>query len=257
MKNILINCFAVASRLCRHNLGRALLIMTVALAVSVVVIAQPRAEIDAHTADVGNVYRGETVAEDFVIKNTGKRALMIRRTDLSCGTTTSAQAGTLIPAGTALTVKVVAQTTGLRDGSGYRTVTLHTNDIAGRPIDLSIGMTVISEFDLSQTHLRLTSHTKASELVVRRTGASEATIIGATASDPRVRVTLDRIADTRDAVHLRVEWMGQPMRAWDLGNIVVDTSSTAAPRIVIPVRGDLLTNTTGPDPKLDTAQSRH
>lgn len=87
----------------------------------------PRLQLDKTKHDFGNVKEGTTVETEFVITNTGKQELNIRKTKANCGCTVSTPEKDTLAPGESSNVKVTFDTRGRR-GNQYKTVTIFSND---------------------------------------------------------------------------------------------------------------------------------
>lgn len=87
----------------------------------------PVAVFDKSTIDFGEVKQGEKVNCDFVLKNTGKTVLIVRKTKASCGCTAVTLGDTHVEPGQATTIRATFDSGG-RTGRQYKTITVITND---------------------------------------------------------------------------------------------------------------------------------
>lgn len=87
----------------------------------------PKAEFDNKHYNFGTVETGEIVKHDFVLKNTGKNDLHIRKTRASCGCTVATLDKEVIKPGESSKISIKFNTKG-RTGSQRKTVTVITND---------------------------------------------------------------------------------------------------------------------------------
>lgn len=87
----------------------------------------PVAAFDKSSVDFGEVKQGEKVDCDFVLKNTGKTALIVRKTRASCGCTAVTLGDTQVEPGKATTIRATFNSAG-RTGRQYKTITVITND---------------------------------------------------------------------------------------------------------------------------------
>ncbi len=90
-------------------------------------VAAPRLQLDKTNFDFGNVKEGNLVETDFVITNTGKQDLNIRKTKANCGCTVSTPEKDTLAPGESSKIKVTFNTKGRR-GNQYKTVTIFSND---------------------------------------------------------------------------------------------------------------------------------
>lgn len=87
----------------------------------------PRLQLDKTLHDFGSTKEGNMVETEFVITNTGKSELNIRKTKANCGCTVSTPEKDMLQPGESSKIKVTFNTTG-RQGNQYKTVTIFSND---------------------------------------------------------------------------------------------------------------------------------
>lgn len=87
----------------------------------------PKIAIDKKEIDFGTVKEGETAKGTFIITNTGKSDLKIRKSVASCGCTASIPEKTTITAGESTNLNVSFNATG-RSGTQSKTITVFSND---------------------------------------------------------------------------------------------------------------------------------
>lgn len=87
----------------------------------------PRLQLDKTTHDFGNIKEGNVVETAFIITNTGKEDLNIRKTKANCGCTVSTPEKDTLAPGESSQIKVTFDTKGRR-GNQYKTVTIFSND---------------------------------------------------------------------------------------------------------------------------------
>ena len=87
----------------------------------------PKIAIDKKEIDFGTIKAGEQSKAAFVITNTGKSDLKIRKTVASCGCTASVPEKTTIAPGESTNINITFNSTD-RSGSQSKTITLFTND---------------------------------------------------------------------------------------------------------------------------------
>lgn len=89
----------------------------------------PKAVFNEKEYNFGRVVKGDTVKTTFVLKNEGKKPLIIRNIQPSCGCTASKIDKMEIPAGDSAVIQVEFNTLG-REGEDTKTLTIITNDPA-------------------------------------------------------------------------------------------------------------------------------
>jgi hypothetical protein len=104
----------------------------------------PIASFDAEAFDFGNQKQGDKGEHTFLLKNNGKRDLIIRSVRSTCGCTAATPAKTVIPAGDTVPIKVVFDTAGKR-GRQSKTITIITNDPKNPTTFLRISSNVETE----------------------------------------------------------------------------------------------------------------
>ncbi|MDX9882709.1 MAG: DUF1573 domain-containing protein [Prolixibacteraceae bacterium] len=87
----------------------------------------PVAEFDAKDFDFGDIKQGSKVQHTFTLKNSGKRDLIIRRVNTSCGCTAVTPEKTMIGQNESVPLKVEFDSTG-KMGRQNKTITVITND---------------------------------------------------------------------------------------------------------------------------------
>jgi hypothetical protein len=104
----------------------------------------PIASFDAEAFDFGNQKQGDKGEHTFLLKNNGKRDLIIRNVRSSCGCTAVTPAKTVISAGDSVPIKVVFDTAGKR-GRQSKSITIITNDPKNPTAILRISSNVETE----------------------------------------------------------------------------------------------------------------
>ncbi len=84
-------------------------------------------EISETTWDFGTIKQGAEVSHDFVVKNTGKSELIIRKVKASCGCTATSPQKTVLAPGESTKISTVFDSKG-KSGSQNKSVTVVTND---------------------------------------------------------------------------------------------------------------------------------
>lgn len=87
----------------------------------------PRAEFNSLQYDFGTVKSGDPVQYDFVVKNTGKSDLIIRKIKASCGCTTATPSKNVLKPGESTEISASFRTSGYSGRQG-KTITVITND---------------------------------------------------------------------------------------------------------------------------------
>ncbi len=87
----------------------------------------PRADFDSRTFNFGTIKQGKKIEHNFILKNTGKSDLIIRRIWATCGCTAVAPRKTVIEPGDNTQVKAVFNSAG-RKGNQKKMITVITND---------------------------------------------------------------------------------------------------------------------------------
>ena len=87
----------------------------------------PKIGIKNKVLDFGEISSGEKVEHSFVVSNSGKRDLIIRRVKASCGCTAVTPDKKVIPEGESTEIKVVFNSSG-KKGRQNKSITIITND---------------------------------------------------------------------------------------------------------------------------------
>jgi hypothetical protein len=87
----------------------------------------PSASFDSRTFNFGTIKQGKKIEHNFVLKNTGKSDLLIRRVWATCGCTAVTPRKTIIKPGEDTQIKAVFNSTG-RKGNQKKMITVITND---------------------------------------------------------------------------------------------------------------------------------
>jgi hypothetical protein len=87
----------------------------------------PVADYDSESFDFGDIKPAQKVEHTFILKNGGKRDLIIRDVKSSCGCTAVSPSKNIIPAGDNVPLKVAFDPTG-KSGRQNKTITVITND---------------------------------------------------------------------------------------------------------------------------------
>ena len=87
----------------------------------------PQIYIESKTFNFGSIKQGKKVEYDFVLKNTGKTDLLIRRVWATCGCTAVEPKKNIIPPGRSTHIRTIFNTAG-RAGDQKKMITVITND---------------------------------------------------------------------------------------------------------------------------------
>ena len=97
----------------------------------------PIATIEKTTVNFGNIHKGEKTNCDFILKNTGKNPLIIRKTKTTCGCTAVSLKNKILQSGQSTIIRIIFDSTG-KSGMQYKTVSVITNDPKNPEITLNI-----------------------------------------------------------------------------------------------------------------------
>ncbi|MEI6347365.1 MAG: DUF1573 domain-containing protein [Bacteroidota bacterium] len=104
----------------------------------------PVLAVDSDTYDFGKVNIGAVVEYDYVLKNTGKSILVIRKVKASCGCTAAQPEKMEIEPGQSTKIKASFNSAG-RPGQQHKTITVITNDPKKSSITLTLKGEVLKE----------------------------------------------------------------------------------------------------------------
>jgi hypothetical protein len=107
-------------------------------------LAAPRAEFNTLSWDFGNIKATESVSYDFVVKNIGKKELLIRKVKASCGCTATNPDKTNLAPGESTNIKVTFNPAG-KSGQQQKSVTVVTNDPFQSSVNLMIKSNIQTE----------------------------------------------------------------------------------------------------------------
>jgi hypothetical protein len=224
----------------------------------------PRIQFQETDHDFGEVWQGERVEHAFVFENVGSSTLEIINVRASCGCTAalvgravgsatrgvmrSAQNDKQFAPGESGHIKVSLSTKGKRNRTGS-TVTVSTNDPTKATVQLRVNATVKVAVEISPMTAYFGRITKNSNLTkeIRIRAPSDANfeILGATCSNPRVRLELepvDKASGNGEPVYiLKVSLDIDGLTYGDgiHGTIQVRTSSKHSPEFQIPLNAQL------------------
>lgn len=97
----------------------------------------PVASFDKKEINFGDINKGGKANCDFVLTNTGKSTLFVRKTKASCGCTAVTMGENAIEPGKSTTIRATFDSTG-KDGRQYKSITVITNDPVNRETILTI-----------------------------------------------------------------------------------------------------------------------
>lgn len=103
----------------------------------------PVASFDRKEINFGNLKQGEKADCDFLLTNTGKSPLYIRKTKASCGCTAVTLGEKTVAPGQTITIRATFDSKG-KSGRQYKTVTIITNDPQNPEIVLNINGSIVS-----------------------------------------------------------------------------------------------------------------
>jgi hypothetical protein len=104
----------------------------------------PVVNYDAETFDFGDIKPGSKVEHTFMLKNIGKRDLIIRDVKSSCGCTAVSPSKNMVAAGESVPLKVAFDSTG-KSGRQNKTITVITNDPKNPTTILRISSNILSQ----------------------------------------------------------------------------------------------------------------
>jgi len=104
----------------------------------------PVVNYDAETFDFGDIKPGSKVEHTFMLKNIGKRDLIIRDVKSSCGCTAVSPSKNMVSAGESVPLKVAFDSTG-KSGRQNKTITVITNDPKNPTTILRISSNILSQ----------------------------------------------------------------------------------------------------------------
>lgn len=104
----------------------------------------PTVKFDQTAYDFGNVDEGKSVVHEYQFSNIGKKELIIRKINTSCGCTSVAPSGTVIKPNESGTIKVTFSTAGYSNRQG-KTITVLTNDPKNPTVILRLTGNVVSK----------------------------------------------------------------------------------------------------------------
>jgi hypothetical protein len=103
----------------------------------------PVASFETKSIDFGNLQIGKKADCDFVLKNTGKSNLIVRKTKASCGCTAVTLGETTIAPGASTTIRASFDSSG-KSGRQQKSITVITNDPANPETHLTIMGSVVN-----------------------------------------------------------------------------------------------------------------
>lgn len=106
--------------------------------------AAPAAKFDAESFDFGNIKSNAKVEHTFLLKNLGKRDLIIRDVKSSCGCTAVSPSKNMIASNESVPLKVVFDASG-KSGRQNKTITVITNDPKNPTSILRISSNILTQ----------------------------------------------------------------------------------------------------------------
>jgi hypothetical protein len=88
----------------------------------------PKITLEKEILDYGKVMYGDTISQEFVVKNTGAQTLIIDKVEASCGCTKTIKGTSEIPPDGETKIVASFDTNGMRAGKKQKTISLHSND---------------------------------------------------------------------------------------------------------------------------------
>jgi rhodanese-related sulfurtransferase len=116
---------------------KLILALSLCVALSTLVIADPTISVAQAVYDFGSVFEGMAVEHTFMIKNTGSEILEISGIRASCGCTTTELATTSIAPGESVALDVLVNTTGF-SGTISKSITVYSDDPASPLLSLRV-----------------------------------------------------------------------------------------------------------------------
>ena len=123
---------------------RSVFLFAATVAISGVVLCQPKISVDKTRIDMGVIYNGETKKARIVIKNIGSDSLKIIGVTTSCGCTTAKRPKDYLRRGEQDAVEVEFNSTGFR-GKIEKHVSIMTNDPVAYTTEVTLVGDVIEE----------------------------------------------------------------------------------------------------------------
>lgn len=225
--------------------SKAMPLVRVLLGVALGLLAMHSVSVGAHIreseeVDLGDVARGARIEHTFEIVNSGILGLTIDAIESSCGVASSIKQGQVVPARSALKFVVTADTAGAVEGPRYSTLILRTSAPIRGTHTLTLKHQVRSEFTLSSQFIKLSFDRASAAIDFKPAAGLSLHVTAVRATDPRVTAGFSR---KNDLTRITAAIPPDHARSWDLGLLLVSTSSAIYPEFRIPVRGTL-------DPKL-------
>lgn len=205
--------------------------------------SSPTARISDGVIDVGPVRRGEVVQRSVVITNAGLRALDLPSEARTCGVRVSVpRASERVGRGAAVPVRVEIDTSLFPEGPSVKEVGLPTSDPFTPTLRLMVRADVRSDLDVTPRILRLSPEAPAAIAELRVMANGDVKPLSIRATDRRVTAGLEAGPGADNRVFV-VRTQVDPSRPlpWNLGTVVIHTTSPVMPELRIPVRGTLTT----------------
>ncbi len=128
-------------------------ILVIILCVPIITYAAPKLTIDKERHDYGRVLYGDTVKDEFVIKNTGDQPLKIDKLEASCGCTKVIKGASEIPPNGETKIFASFDTNGLSGGKKQKSITVYSNDPERPVVKLALLADVIREVSVEPRFL--------------------------------------------------------------------------------------------------------
>lgn len=193
---------------------------------------------DATVKDAGSVLQGTPVRQVFAFTNEGKGTLEITGVEHTCGCESSILSAKKIAPGKDGRIEIRVKTENL-SGLVEKHVVLTTNDVHNGTVSLTVRMEVVPEIDLSESMIffdRASRRDSRKEIVLTVRDPESVRIVKAESKDARVAVSLEPEPNSGGKkTRLVALWRedGRAKSRDDLGEIVIRTTSSRMPEIVV------------------------
>jgi hypothetical protein len=200
----------------------------------------PRVDVSRNVVDIGVVRRGQFVQELVSVKNEGFRRLWVDSQARTCGVRLHTEAPIALVHGATTSVRLDIDTTLFPEGPSIKEISIPTNDPLNGPLLITVRATVRSDVSIAPRLLRLSPQERTAAARVQIVRSSDIEPISIRSTNPLVTARFDR-QDSPDGPVLVVSAHANVnhMTPWDLGTIVIATTSAIVPEVRIPVRGVL------------------
>lgn len=221
----------------RHLAATLAVVLTSVGLVAFAAFLDGRPRVQQSVVDLGRMLRGHAAVASFFVHNDGFRTISIVDIKPDCATYTGVTIGTILKPGESTLVPVTLITSRLREGESYSTVVLRTSSWFRPTVTLVARTDIASEFSLSARHLQFPPGGGPAELVISTTNVSTAIPTTVVSTNPDIRASLLAVGDgSQRRFRVKAEWRLSGSPVWDLGNLVIHTTSAASPEVRIPVR---------------------